>query len=252
MFSYKSTSHLLRTAIRSGQRTLITASCWDTKGCSFLGHYRNLKDECFTPMNSSVTSSTFVAQNQIRNQSTVSHKDSELYNVSKTFKGSNACEDLGLDKLGIHGPKTLFHNLTYEQLFEHEVANQEGKVATTEYGECFAVDTGKFTGRSPKDKWVVLNKGSDSEKHVDWGDVNQATTPEVFDKLYKKAVSHFDSKEKAYVFDCYCGANPKTQKKIRFVHEMAWYVEHYKYSLFQHSTRLFVHLLSHVYNICVL
>ena len=112
--------------------------------------------------------------------------------------------------------------MTYQELFEHEVANKEGVVASAEYGDTFAVDTGKFTGRSPKDKWLVLNEGSDSAKHVDWSNINQATTPEVFQELYDKAVAHFNTLDRAYVFDCFVGASPKSQRKIRFVHEMAW------------------------------
>ncbi len=102
------------------------------------------------------------------------------------------------------------------------MANNEGKIASAEYGETFTVDTGKFTGRSPKDKWIVKNIGSESDENIDWGKVNQPTTPEVFDELYEKAVKHFNSLDKAYVFDGFCGANPKSQRKIRFVHEMAW------------------------------
>jgi len=144
------------------------------------------------------------------------------YNVSETVSGADACKKLNLTSLGIDGPTTLYHNLTFQELLEHEVSNGEGEVAATQFGETFTVDTGKFTGRSPKDKWIVLNKGSESEANIDWGSVNQPTTPEVFDELYEKAVNYFSSKEKAYVFDCFCGANPKTQKKVRFVHEMAW------------------------------
>eukprot|EP00557_Chaetoceros_sp_GSL56_P003143 CAMPEP_0176494422 /NCGR_PEP_ID=MMETSP0200_2-20121128/10086_1 /TAXON_ID=947934 /ORGANISM="Chaetoceros sp., Strain GSL56" /LENGTH=552 /DNA_ID=CAMNT_0017892175 /DNA_START=183 /DNA_END=1839 /DNA_ORIENTATION=- len=144
------------------------------------------------------------------------------YNVSTTVSGPDACDKLKLSALGIKGPTTLYHNLTFEELHQHEIANGEGEIAYTKYGKTFTVDTGKFTGRSPKDKWIVLNKGSESEGNIDWGAVNKPTTPEVFDELYEKAVKYFSSKEKAYVFDCFCGANPKTQKKIRFVHEMAW------------------------------
>jgi phosphoenolpyruvate carboxykinase (ATP) len=144
------------------------------------------------------------------------------YDVSETIVGDNACSDVGIDSLGITGPKTIYRNLTFQELFDHEVSNEEGDVASAEYGETFTVDTGKFTGRSPKDKWVVLNKGTDSADNLDWGEVNQPTSPEVFDELYDKAVNYFNSKEKAYVFDCFCGANPKSQKKVRFVHEMAW------------------------------
>ena len=72
---------------------------------------------------------------------------------------SVATEKIGLDKLGIHGPEVIHHNLSYDDLFEHEVKNGEGEVAKAEYGDTFTVDTGKFTGRSPSDKWIVLNKG---------------------------------------------------------------------------------------------
>jgi len=111
---------------------------------------------------------------------------------------------------------------TFQELFEHEQTNNEGKVAAAKNGDTFTVYTGKYTGRSPKDKWVVYNEGSQSAEHIDWNDINRSTTPEVFDDLYAKAVAHFNTLEKAYVFDCYCGASPKSRKKIRFVHEMAW------------------------------
>jgi len=55
------------------------------------------------------------------------------------------------------------------------LANGEGQVAHAEYGETFTVDTGKFTGRSPKDKWIVLNKGSETAENIDWGNINQVS-----------------------------------------------------------------------------
>jgi phosphoenolpyruvate carboxykinase (ATP) len=112
--------------------------------------------------------------------------------------------------------------LTFQELYEHEQANSEGIVAKAEYGDTFTVYTGKYTGRSPKDKWIVLNEGSQSAENVDWNDINRSTTPEVFDELYDKAIAYFNTLDKCYIFDCYCGANPASRKKIRFVHEMAW------------------------------
>eukprot|EP00543_Licmophora_paradoxa_P009386 CAMPEP_0202474742 /NCGR_PEP_ID=MMETSP1360-20130828/92542_1 /ASSEMBLY_ACC=CAM_ASM_000848 /TAXON_ID=515479 /ORGANISM="Licmophora paradoxa, Strain CCMP2313" /LENGTH=575 /DNA_ID=CAMNT_0049101879 /DNA_START=438 /DNA_END=2165 /DNA_ORIENTATION=- len=144
------------------------------------------------------------------------------YNVSQTVKGDNACHKVGISTLGITNPATIYRNLTFQELFDHEVANKEGVVAHAEYGNTFAVDTGKFTGRSPKDKWIVFNEGSESAEHIDWNNINQATSPEVFDKLFQKAVAYFNSKQTAYVFDGYCGASTTSQRKIRFVHEMAW------------------------------
>jgi ATP-dependent phosphoenolpyruvate carboxykinase len=127
-----------------------------------------------------------------------------------------------LEAVGITAPQTIHHNLSYPELFEHEKKNNEGTVVKAEYGETFAVDTGKFTGRSPSDKWIVKNIGSESDENIWWGAVNQPTSPEVFDELYEKAQKHFNSLDEMYVFDGYCGANPRSQKKVRFVHELAW------------------------------
>ena len=82
------------------------------------------------------------------------------------------------------------------------------------------MDTGKFTGRSPKDKWIV--KQAPSEENLWWGSVNQPMKGEVFEELYKKCVAHYNGLDKAYVFDGYCGANPASRKKVRFLTEQAW------------------------------
>lgn len=76
----------------------------------------------------------------------------------------------------------------------------------------FAVDTGKFTGRSPKDKWIV--KQAPSEKNLWWGSVNQPVSGEAFDELYAKCIAHYNTLDKAYVFDGYCGASPASRKKV--------------------------------------
>jgi phosphoenolpyruvate carboxykinase (ATP) len=147
----------------------------------------------------------------------------DAYQVSRTVTGPKACVETGLaSQLGITNVQTLYRNLTYPELFEHEQANNEGVVARAEYGDTFTVDTGKYTGRSPKDRWIVLNAGSETAENMDWNSINQPTKPEVFDELLDKAVAYFNSRDTAYIFDGYCGANLATRKKIRFVHEMAW------------------------------
>ena len=142
---------------------------------------------------------------------------------SHIFKRSfSVCKDYGLDKIGIVNPSSINYNLSQEQLFTHEVKNNEGTVFNTKYGDTFGVNTGKFTGRSPNDKWIVKNIGSESDKNMWWGDVNQPTTPEVFDNLLNKAVDHFNSLDRVYLFDGYCGSNKKSRKRVRFVHELSW------------------------------
>ena len=124
------------------------------------------------------------------------------------------------NSLGIRVPKTVYHNLNYDKLHQHEIQNQEGQLMKTGNGNTFAVDTGKFTGRSPKDKWIVKTPGSESSKHIWWGDVNQPMLPETFDELLNKAVDKFNSLDSYYVFDGFCGA--RNPKRVRFFHEMAW------------------------------
>lgn len=124
---------------------------------------------------------------------------------------------IGLDKLGITNPSKVNRNLSYEDLMAHEKKNGEGKF--TKNGT-FAVDTGKFTGRSPNDKWIV--KQSPSAENIWWGNVNKPTTTEVFDELYEKCVKHYNTLDDIYVFDGYCGASPKTRKNVRFITELAW------------------------------
>jgi len=132
------------------------------------------------------------------------------------------CAETGIDKLGITNPHTVHHNLTYDELFLHEVKNNEGYIVQTKYGPTFGVDTGRFTGRSPQDKWFVKNAGSESDENLWWGDINQPTSPEAFEQLYDRAIDYFNTLDECYVFDGFCGSSPKSRMKVRFVHELAW------------------------------
>lgn len=95
--------------------------------------------------------------------------------------------------------------------------NGEGWATST---GAFCVDTGKFTGRSPRDKWIVHQLPS--EANFDWGEVNQELSPEVFEELHALVARHYASADDIYVFDGYCGANPSSRKNVRFVTELAW------------------------------
>ncbi len=147
-----------------------------------------------------------------------------LFNLSlkkntPMYKQFSAKADI--NKIGIYRPE-IHHNLDYITLRFHETNNNEGKLLNTKYGEVFSVNTGKFTGRSPKDKWIVKNKDSDSENNIWWGDVNQPTTPDVFRDVYNRAINHFNTLNKCYIFDGFSGTNPSTRKSVRFIHELAW------------------------------
>ena len=84
-----------------------------------------------------------------------------------------------LQKCGIQNIKKVYHNLDYDELYGHELKNHEGCV--TDSG-CVSVDTGIFTGRSPKDKYFVNQPPSN--KYIAWGDVNHPISKEIFDKLF--------------------------------------------------------------------
>jgi phosphoenolpyruvate carboxykinase (ATP) len=81
------------------------------------------------------------------------------------------------------------------------------------------VSTGKFTGRSPKDKFTV--KDAITEKSVDWGDVNIPFEPAAFDKLYNDVCAYLKGKE-VWVRDAYACADPKFRLNIRVVNETPW------------------------------
>ena len=121
-----------------------------------------------------------------------------------------------LDKLGLKNIKKINHNLSYDELFELEKAMNEGRVSSN---GTFMVDTGIFTGRSPKDKYFV--KQDPSQKYIAWGKVNQPISKELFDKLLAKAKAQLSGKE-IFIQDAYCGASKSSRKNVRFVTEVAW------------------------------
>ena len=134
--------------------------------------------------------------------------------------------DLDLQKYGITGATEVVHNPSYEQLFADETDPKlEGyeKGQVTEMG-AVNVMTGVYTGRSPKDKFFVLDDvtkdtiwwTSDAYKN-DNKPLSQASWQEL-----KKLASKELSNKKLYVVDAFCGANENSRLKIRFIMEVAW------------------------------
>ena len=131
-----------------------------------------------------------------------------------------------LDKIGITNIEELVHNPSYEQLFEEEMKPElEGfeKGQLTEL-DTVNVMTGIFTGRSPKDKFIVKD---DVTRDTMWWtspespNDNKPTTPEVWKDL-KKTVTDQLTGKKLFVVDTFSGANDDTRLKVRFVMEVAW------------------------------
>ena len=134
--------------------------------------------------------------------------------------------NLDLTKYGITGTVEVLHNPSYEVLFAEETkAGLEGfeKGQETELG-AVNVMTGIYTGRSPKDKFLV--KDATSENTVWWTSEeykndNKPVTTEAWKELKALAAKELSNK-KLYVVDGYCGANKATCLKVRFIMEVAW------------------------------
>lgn len=111
--------------------------------------------------------------------------------------------------------KMAVMNLTREELVKEALANKEGLLSDK---GALRVETGKHTGRSPKDKFIV----DDELTHEDicWTN-NQPCSPATFHKLYKKMLAYAAS-HKMYVTDVYAGADPAYRLPVRFVNELAW------------------------------
>lgn len=130
-----------------------------------------------------------------------------------------------LSVYGIADVVKIYYNPSYELLFEHETNSElEGfeKAVVTESG-AVSVNTGEFTGRSPKDKYLV--KDETTKDNVWWSDQgtndNKAIGEVVWHEL-KHLVTEQLSEKTLYVVDAFCGANEDTRLSVRFITEVAW------------------------------
>jgi len=144
---------------------------------------------------------------------------------------------LRLERCGITQYDEIFYNLSYDELIKHEIAattpdNERGIVTST---GAVAIDTGKFTGRSPKDKYVVSEETSRDK--IWWGigpvapttnnSDNQQISEETWYYLKDLALNRLNGK-KLYVMDGFCGTNPDSRLRIRLVTEIAWKAHFFK------------------------
>ncbi|GJQ14944.1 hypothetical protein GpartN1_g6735.t1 [Galdieria partita] len=118
-----------------------------------------------------------------------------------------------LSELGV---AEVFRNLSFEQVRKHEIDN--GEVVLADNG-AVVVDTGIYTGRSPKDKYFVEREPSRSK--IDWGGFNQPVSPDIFDEAFALFPKYL-GKKNVYVFDGYIGTSKRSKKKVRVISERAW------------------------------
>jgi len=131
-------------------------------------------------------------------------------------------KDLGLED------QSVYRNLTVGELVDDIVANNEGIIGLR---GAAMVDTGIYTGRSPKDKYIVDEPSSNSD--IWWGPVNQKISEETFNELYDQVTNFYNlnSQSKTYVFDGFAGADPKHTLSIRIIAKKAWQA-HFVHNMF--------------------
>jgi phosphoenolpyruvate carboxykinase (ATP) len=118
---------------------------------------------------------------------------------------------------GLGNLKTAYWNLGPAQLVEKAIERGEGELSSN---GAFVVRTGQFTGRSPKDKYIVREPAT--ETTVNWGSVNQPMTEAQFDGLFARMLKFWDGKD-AFIQDCFGGAESSHTLPIRVVSQRAWH-----------------------------
>lgn len=108
--------------------------------------------------------------------------------------------------------------LSVPKLVEKAIKRNEGVLTDT---GAISVKTGKYTGRSPKDKYIVQEK-SVMDK-IDWGNVNQPISEEIFSRLYTKVLDYLKVKDEIFLFKGFAGADKKYRLPIQVITEYAWH-----------------------------
>jgi len=124
-------------------------------------------------------------------------------------------ETYGLEKLGIINAAAVYRNLTPAQLTEHALRRGEGTLSNT---GALVVKTGKYTGRSANDKFIVDTPAVHDE--IAWGKVNRPISREKYEAIKAKVIAYLQNKE-IFVFDGFAGADPKYTKGFRIINELA-------------------------------
>ncbi|MDO4564722.1 MAG: phosphoenolpyruvate carboxykinase (ATP) [Clostridia bacterium] len=129
-----------------------------------------------------------------------------------------------VESLGVIEPKAVYRNLTPAQLVEHALRRNEGSLSNT---GALVVTTGKYTGRSPDDRFVVDTPAIHDD--IDWGKINVPISPEKFDAIYGKMMAYLQGRD-IFIFDGFAGADETYHLPVRVVNELA-------------SQNLFIHQL---------
>jgi phosphoenolpyruvate carboxykinase (ATP) len=137
--------------------------------------------------------------------------------ADRTEHKSDPATPDGFEHPGIPGVSRTFCDLGAEQLIEHSIQRREGLLAAN---GALVVRTGQFTGRSPKDKFIVRDEITESA--VNWGPVNQPISPQHFDRIYSKTLAFLRGSE-LFVQNCLTGADSGHSLSVRVITELAWH-----------------------------
>ncbi|OZM56129.1 phosphoenolpyruvate carboxykinase (ATP) [Lottiidibacillus patelloidae] len=112
----------------------------------------------------------------------------------------------------------ILSNLSVPQLIEKALLRNEGTLTST---GALRVETGKYTGRSPKDKFIVEEKSVKDK--IDWGPINQPISEEVFNNLYTKVLNYLGDQKELFVFKGFAGADQSYRLPLQVINEYAWH-----------------------------
>ncbi|MFO7634463.1 MAG: phosphoenolpyruvate carboxykinase (ATP), partial [Caldilinea sp.] len=122
----------------------------------------------------------------------------------------------GLDHHGIYNPNNVFWTLSTPLLYQQAIRRFEGHLA---HLGPLVVRTGQYTGRSPRDKFVVEEAGSRDD--IAWGSINQPVSEERFKVVHARLMAYLQGRD-LFVQDCFVGADPAYRMPIRVITESAW------------------------------
>ncbi|MGH7850974.1 MAG: phosphoenolpyruvate carboxykinase (ATP) [Thermodesulfobacteriota bacterium] len=122
-----------------------------------------------------------------------------------------------LDRHGIKNTGKVYYNTPVSALYEEVVKRGEGEIAE---GGTLVAYTAPHTGRSPQDRFIVMEPSSEEE--ILWGPVNKSISPANFDSLYKKVADYLQGKD-LFVRDLYICAHPEYRMRVRVINEFAWH-----------------------------
>jgi len=133
------------------------------------------------------------------------------------FKMKKITESELAQQHGIESLKNIYYNLPIPELYEEVIRRGEGMIGQ---GGTLLAYTGIHTGRSPLDRYIVKEPGSESD--ISWGDINKPISSESFDRLHAKILEYYKGKD-IFVRDLYVCAHSDYRTNVRVINEYAWH-----------------------------